>query len=1666
MKENLFSLKQILFLTVLLFSLSSTSAQINFSQNFDTGSVADMGWSTSGYSLSTTNACNVRSVRGLLTSAATSNHLTSPNQVSASNGNNINVSFKYKVINLTGSGATAADFGSLQVQYSLNNGASYTTAYTINSSNHSPSTGCITVNFSIPGTSVPAGNSFRLRFLGTHANYSFYIHIDDVAVAQSTASPPNCNANLIAPTNGALNVPVTTTSLTWGTATGIPTGYKLRVGTASGASNVINNLNVGNVTTHPVSLNYSTTYYVGITPYNANGDATGCTEYSFTTAAPVVTTTPWNEGFNTTVLPNGWSNTGFTIATSSRLPGADTNLIFKNLNASAATGNFSTISVGEIQTGDELSFTYRLANFASPYNPPAAGSGNFIVSVSTDHGISYTDVQTVSNNGAAGWQNYSLDLSVYAGDYVRIKITTSRTSGDYFIGFDDFYIGQPITCATPEDLILNFAGSDTAQVSWDAISNAADYNWYVFISGADPETATPVRYDTTSNDFAHITGLSANTDYDFYVEANCGVVDGLSQLSEALPFITQCESINSFPFTETFEDNSASRDCWIMEYVSGTTDWAVHTGAARGNIQNAHSGSLNALFFLNSYAVHKTKLISPSLNISNMNEPKLSFWYANEEGSDSTEQNELRIYYKTSVGASWILLPNATYNSNINVWTYVELDLPQGSDDYYIAFEGTNHFGEGIVIDDVTISDFDACPVTIWDGIAWNNGVPDINKKAIINGNLVLNNDLEACELEVTANGSLEIPAGLSFTVNGLITNHSTAENFIVSNDANLIQNNDVNNIGEITVLRDGKPFKRLDYTLWSSPVNGQELQQFSPSTLPARILTYEGSSGYIAVPSATSNFTEAKGYLFRAPNNWSSNTPMAYPGKFIGVPFNGTVNINTYAGNYTSVGNPYPSNISADELMSVNSGVSTLYFWTNVNPVSGGSYSGNNYATYTFIGGSSADGGSDEPNGFISTGQGFIVETSGSSIEFNNTMRAKNDAVFFRGETAVERHRFWLSFKDINNNALNGILIGYMTGATNGIDNQIDGRLFGYNGSALYSVIEGEKFTNQGRALPFETTDVVQLGIRIITAGQFVVNLRTMDGLFLDPGQTIYLHDKYLNVIHSLNDGDYVFQSEAGEFNDRFDIVYEASNCPSQTIWDGILWSNGLPDTDKKAVIAGTYTLSSDLEACELEVTQNGSLEIPTGFSFTVNGVVINHASPADFLVASGGNLVQNQDVENTGAITVIRNSQPMKRLDYTLWSSPVADQNLFGFSPNTVNGVTNYPGSTGRIYIYDGSNGYINPDPFTAQAVMNEATGYLFRSPNNYHTTNQTVYEGIFTGVANNGNIAAATVAGNYTSIGNPYPSNIDADLLITTNPGISALYFWNNTGNAGNNYATYTTLGGTSAGEGYQTPDGIISVGQGFIVQSTAGSVNFDNTMRVTTPANFFKGNHTERHRIWLDLTNENNEKHNQILVGYMSGATNEIDNQIDGKQFGYEGSSLYSIIGEEKFSVQGRALPFETSDVVKLGFKAEEAGKFTVSLANFDGLFSHGEVTVYLRDHQANIYHNLMESDYIFESDSGDFKERFEIVYEEESTMGTGELTNGAVQIYKQDQNIVVESKTEKILSVELFDLNGRNIHRNQQVNANRYQIRSHSKSVLIVKVQTQNGKVVSKKVLNK
>jgi gliding motility-associated-like protein len=108
-------------------------------------------------------------------------------------------------------------------------------------------------------------------------------------------------ADLVSPLNGAVDV-FNDTDLSW---LSVPdaTGYILSVGTSSNGTDIVNNVDLGNVLSYdlPVDLPYDTEIYVSITPYNEFQMALDCVENGFTVErkqVPPPFFTPNNDGYN------------------------------------------------------------------------------------------------------------------------------------------------------------------------------------------------------------------------------------------------------------------------------------------------------------------------------------------------------------------------------------------------------------------------------------------------------------------------------------------------------------------------------------------------------------------------------------------------------------------------------------------------------------------------------------------------------------------------------------------------------------------------------------------------------------------------------------------------------------------------------------------------------------------------------------------------------------------------------------------------------------------------------------------------------------------------------------------------------------------------------------------------------------------------------------------------------------------------------------------------------------------------------------------------------------------------------------------------------------------------------------------------------------------------
>ena len=326
------------------------------------------------------------------------------------------------------------------------------------------------------------------------------------------------------------------------------------------------------------------------------------------------------------------------------------------------------------------------------------------------------------NTTDAGYQNISFygetvtGASISNSDASSLDNITTGVARD-FLPKTTFTYGAPPSCPKATGLTFTNVTADNATFSWDAISNVSTWNFAASTEADFPDDADKTfAYNNipaslvsgNTVDFSWIktlTGFSLepNTTYYVKLQANCGA-DGLGDWSNVASFHTACEAF-ALPFFDGFEENNLTNECWTSESVTGTSSWTTGAGDYSTSTGTGN-GSYNALIKHGSNG-NVTKLISPVIDMSSVTAAELSFMHIQRPWGN--DQDVLKVYYRTSAADEWHLLQE--YTEAINSWTTEEnINLPNPSSTYQIAFEMTDSYGYGVAIDDVRIAPPAACP--------------------------------------------------------------------------------------------------------------------------------------------------------------------------------------------------------------------------------------------------------------------------------------------------------------------------------------------------------------------------------------------------------------------------------------------------------------------------------------------------------------------------------------------------------------------------------------------------------------------------------------------------------------------------------------------------------------------------------------------------------------------------------------------------------------------------------------------------------------------------------------------------------------------------------------------------------------------------------------------
>ncbi len=549
--------------------------------------------------------------------------------------------------------------------------------------------------------------AFRFKAIGTDSFYSD-IAIDDIAIYDNVTAPA-CT-NLTSPLDMAIDV-IENGSINWNSATGA-TGYKVSFGTDNPPTNIADMQDVAAALVYDFTgLSYATTYYWMVTPYNDNGDASGCPVWSFTTRPdPTINTFPYIEDFETAALPTNWVDDAnnldpwsYGISTTSTDTGP------QNGDHTSGTGNFMyTEASGNLNQVFKMTTSpFDVSALSAPtlefwYHMYGQSMGTLqinLVDVATGT-VTADIVPQVSGDQGDLWINAAADLSAHSANPFMIEII--GTTGDNYysdICIDDFAIYDNSTapvCTTPsapldgEDYIL-----ENGTLSWAGAQGATGYK--LSLGTDNPPTTIENDLDLNAALSYDYTGLAVGTTYYWSVKPYNAIGDAAN--CPVWSFTTRPDpTVSNFPWTEDFSTFPIEPRGWSL---GGTRLW--------DEFSDSVGTCIYARFW--SWSDGNAELVSPPIALTG-NADLLFKWshhyndtYPNDafEVSISTDQTNWNVVWSIagdqfeSGDGAGNTAPGTFVQETINIDTYSGQTI-------YVKFDGISGYGPNLYLDDVSVN--------------------------------------------------------------------------------------------------------------------------------------------------------------------------------------------------------------------------------------------------------------------------------------------------------------------------------------------------------------------------------------------------------------------------------------------------------------------------------------------------------------------------------------------------------------------------------------------------------------------------------------------------------------------------------------------------------------------------------------------------------------------------------------------------------------------------------------------------------------------------------------------------------------------------------------------------------------------------------------------------
>ncbi|MDC1373456.1 hypothetical protein N8274_04850, partial [Flavobacteriaceae bacterium] len=524
--------------------------------------------------------------------------------------------------------------------------------------------------------------------------------------------------------------------------------------------------------------------------------------------------------------------------------------------------------------------------------------------------------------------------------------------------------------------------------------------------------------------------------------------------------------------------------------------------------------------------------------------------------------------------------------------------------------------------------------------------------------------------------------------------------------------------------------------------------------------------------------------------------------------------------------------------------------------------------------------------------------------------------------------------------------------------------------------------------------------------------------------------------------DSIYQFKFDGGNGIDTIylDNIYfwksPASDCSgTTTTWNGVGWSNGVPDANSYAIISSDYSTGTNgnVTACYLQadadvtidgatdttvseilvaagntLTVDGTSSLTVTGDFTNNGTVTLNSTEDDFssLIVTGtatGNIVYNRYVNsyNTNALgggwDLVGSPTVMTITDFTT-ANGAAGSNVIKVLGDDY-AFSQYDNALGQWDRYQTAS---QTGSFTTgqgySMATNAGDGATVAFTGAMKTADQSI------DIINNNGVNG--VGRRWNLVSNPFPSYINGNTAAGATNFMDAnaaviddtflyVYGWN-----GSSYTIYN-----------QTTDAFsMAPGQAFWVaaeNTTATALNFTAAMRTTTgTGDFVAGPQPLTYNLELILKDESQTATTNFY--FKDGLSLDLDPGYDAGAFNQStklSTRLPQGSNQTAFGINAMGMDAMQNTRVPLEIRQNEGQAFTISIADME---LPEDIYVYLEDTVNGTLTSLKEQDFELTAQSDlSGVDRFFIVFKSNSVLSSGDtLGLSALNVYKANTDSFV------------------------------------------------------------